>query len=111
MGKCADFLFDLAGRLHCETFPANVEVNNALICIEEITRGCIPHLMQTYPDLIENITRVMKSRGITRGHLVDHVADAAIIDRTFDGQRYLDGSMLAKLANALGVSIEELKTK
>ena len=65
--------------------------------------------MQNYPDLIENITRVMNSRGITRDDLVQNVAPANVIDKTLDRQRYLDGWMLAKLAGALGVTVDELK--
>jgi antitoxin component HigA of HigAB toxin-antitoxin module len=66
--------------------------------------------MQTYPDLVENITRVMTLRGITRDDLVPHVAPANILDKTLGGQRYLDGWMLAKLADALGVTVDELKS-
>ena len=65
--------------------------------------------MQTYPDLIANITRVMNSRGITRDDLVPHVAPANVLDKTLGRQRYLDGWMLARLADALGVTVEDLK--
>jgi antitoxin component HigA of HigAB toxin-antitoxin module len=65
--------------------------------------------MQIYPDLIENITRVMDRRGITRNDLVLNVAPADVIDRTLDRKRYLDGWMLSKLADALGVTVDELK--
>jgi antitoxin component HigA of HigAB toxin-antitoxin module len=67
--------------------------------------------MQTYPDLIANITRVMDSRGITREDLIPRVAPANILDKTLARQRYLDGWMLARLADALGVTVEELKTQ
>jgi antitoxin component HigA of HigAB toxin-antitoxin module len=66
--------------------------------------------MQIYPDLVENITRVMNSRGITRDDLVPHVAPANILDKTLARKRYLDGWMLAKLADALDVTVEELKS-
>jgi antitoxin component HigA of HigAB toxin-antitoxin module len=65
--------------------------------------------MQTYPDLIANITRVMDSRGITRDDLITTVAPANILDKTLSRQRYLDGYMLSRLADALGVTVEELK--
>ena len=65
--------------------------------------------MQTYPDLVANVTRVMNTRGITRDDLVPHVVSADVIDETLRRQRYLDGWMLARLADALGVSVEELK--
>jgi antitoxin component HigA of HigAB toxin-antitoxin module len=65
--------------------------------------------MQIYPDLIANITRVMRDRGITQDDLVPSVASADILDKTLRRQRYLDGWMLARLADALGVTVEELK--
>jgi antitoxin component HigA of HigAB toxin-antitoxin module len=65
--------------------------------------------MQNYPNLIDKITRIMDDRGITRDDLVPIVAPAHVIDKTLSGQRYLDGWMLARLAEALGVSVEELK--
>jgi antitoxin component HigA of HigAB toxin-antitoxin module len=65
--------------------------------------------MQTYPDLVANITRVMSDRGITQDDLVPYVAPANVLDKTLRRQRYLDGWMLAKLADALGVTVEELK--
>jgi antitoxin component HigA of HigAB toxin-antitoxin module len=67
--------------------------------------------MQNYPDLIANITRVMDSRGITREDLIPTVAPAHILDKTMRRQRYLDGWMLARLAAALGVTVDELKTQ
>jgi antitoxin component HigA of HigAB toxin-antitoxin module len=66
---------------------------------------------QTYPDLIANITRVMDMRGITQDDLVPHVAPADVLDRTLRRQRYLDGYMLSRLADALGVSVEDLKVQ
>jgi antitoxin component HigA of HigAB toxin-antitoxin module len=66
--------------------------------------------MQNYPDLIENITRVMAVQGVTCDDLVPHVAARNIIDKTFNRQRYLDGWMLAKLADVLGVTVEELRS-
>jgi antitoxin component HigA of HigAB toxin-antitoxin module len=65
--------------------------------------------MQIYPDLVENITRVMNIRGITRDDLALNVAPANVIEKTLDGKRYLDGWMLGKLADALGVTVDELK--
>jgi antitoxin component HigA of HigAB toxin-antitoxin module len=67
--------------------------------------------MRNYPDLIANITRVMNDRGITQDDLVPAVAPAHILDKTLRRQRYLDGWMLARLADALGVTVEELKAE
>jgi hypothetical protein len=65
--------------------------------------------MKTYPDLVANITRVMTTRGITRDDLIPSVAPANILDKTLRRQRYLDGWMLARLADAIGVTVDELK--
>jgi len=67
--------------------------------------------MKTYPDLIANITRVMNDRGITADDLVQAVAPANVIDKTLRRQRYLDGWMLSRLADALGVTVDELKAQ
>jgi antitoxin component HigA of HigAB toxin-antitoxin module len=67
--------------------------------------------MSTYPDIISNITRVMSERGITQADLVPAVAPAHILDKTLRRQRYLDGWMLARLADALGVTIDELRAR
>jgi antitoxin component HigA of HigAB toxin-antitoxin module len=67
--------------------------------------------MKTYPDLIANITRVMNDRGITAEDLVPVVAPANVLDKTLRRQRYLDGWMLSRLADALGVTVDELKAQ
>ena len=67
--------------------------------------------MPNYPDLISNITRMMDLRGITQDDLVPHVAPADVLDKTLRRQRYLDGYMLSRLAEALGVTVEDLKAK
>jgi hypothetical protein len=96
---------------HFPAFGDKPPVNIALIRIARHQRGCIDPFMQNYPDLIENITRVMMDRGITQDDLVPSVAPANILDKTLRRQRYLDGWMLAKLADALGVTVEELKAQ
>jgi hypothetical protein len=68
--------------------------------------------MENYPDLIANVTRIMDSRGITRDDLITKTAAPAhILDKTLRRQRYVDGWMLARLADALGVTVDDLKTQ
>ena len=65
--------------------------------------------MQNQPDVVANVIRIMNAQGLTPDDLVSTVAPASILAKTLGRQRYLDGSMLARLATALGVTIEELK--
>lgn len=65
--------------------------------------------MKYYPDLVDNITRAMNERGVTSDDLAPHFNSRITIDKMLRRQRYIDGSMLEKVAVALGMSTDELK--
>ena len=63
------------------------------------------------PDIIANILQVMNRKGITRDDLVPVVASRSTLDRLFCRKRELDAVLLARISEALGISVAEIKTQ
>ena len=63
------------------------------------------------PDIVANILHVMNRKGITRGDLIPVVASRSTLERLFCRKRDLDAVLLARIAEALGVSVAEIKTQ